>query len=273
MYSTYPYSSYSSGPDLSGFALAFTILSCIALIAAIVCAVILYKRYVSQKDEPLIKFSDKQTWGPYLRFERLAIDRILKALYLFLATNCAFSYVAIVIASIFSGSIGIFLAALFFGFIGLVIGEILVRLVFESTMLLVIVTNNTNAIRTTLDSGRGSIISPLVSQPSPTAPTPAPATPTQTPTAATSAEPIITSMQDTVAAAPAAATAPTTPQPAPAPTPEPAPAPTPEPAPEPAPAPEPTFVNPDGSWTCPKCGSTDNRGNFCKHCGTARPER
>jgi hypothetical protein len=119
------------------------VLLVVAFIASVVVSVIVYRNFVSTHDEPLIRIGHKETWGPFLRFERLAIDGILKALYLFFAVNAAFCWIAIVIASIFAGAAA-FLVAVLGGGILLVLIEIVLRLGYETRMLLVIITKNTN---------------------------------------------------------------------------------------------------------------------------------
>ena len=63
----------------------FVTLLVIAFIAAIVLAVAGYRKYVDDGDQQHFSLKDSSTWGPFFRFDKLVIDKILKALYLFCA--------------------------------------------------------------------------------------------------------------------------------------------------------------------------------------------
>ena len=156
------------------------ILIVIAFIAAIIVAVLGYKKYVTGPDEARINIKDQATWGPFLRFDSLLIDKIVKALYLFNALFIAFAYVAVVIGSIYDG-FGAFLGTLIFGFLALVVVELLVRVLHESIMLSVIVARNTSDIKRMMGGPQagGDVLPPMPVAPqpgpAPYAPAPAPA--------------------------------------------------------------------------------------------------
>ena len=38
-------------------------------------------------------------------------------------------------------------------------------------------------------------------------------------------------------------------------------------------APHTYSVREDGTWTCPTCGYSENKGRFCAECGSRRPEQ
>ena len=85
----YGYRSPSLGIDAMGG--IFVTLLVIAFIAAIVLAVAGYRKYVSDGTEQPFRLKDPGTWGPFLRFDKLVIDKILKALYIFCAIFTAMS--------------------------------------------------------------------------------------------------------------------------------------------------------------------------------------
>ena len=270
------------------------ILIVIAFIAAIIVAVLGYKKYVTGPDEARINIKDQATWGPFLRFDSLLIDKIVKALYLFNALFIAFAYVAVVIGSIYDG-FGAFLGTLIFGFLALVVVELLVRVFHESIMLSVIVARNTSDIKRMMGGPQaGSDVLP----PMPVAPQPGPApyvpTPAPAPTYSDRPYPMTYDAPSTSPFAPVAPVAPVAPA-APA-APE-APA-EPEvllapeapiepeapaddvevietvaeavPEPEPA-APAPVVPAPEqpATRTCPNCGAVVSpTAHFCIVCGT-----
>ena len=104
---------YNSNPfdQLLGFGSAFGVLMFIAFIAAIVLTVMGYKRFISDKNELHLSFKDKESWGPFLRFDILLIDKILKALYIFSALLVLFGCAAGALSSLSFG-FGAFLASL-----------------------------------------------------------------------------------------------------------------------------------------------------------------
>lgn len=209
----------------------------VSFIASIVLTVIGYKRYVHDGSALRFKPQDKATWGPFLRFDTLIIDKVMKALYLFLATFIALAFASGVIASLFGG-IGVFLVSLITGAISLVVVELFLRVSYELIMLTVVIARNTSEIKRAVCGGEAADADGI-SSPSPFAP----AYPFQ-------AEP----------AAPAAYTAYTAvPAPQPA-----APQPTPTPVPD-QPASQPA---PQQPAVCPACGTTVAPGSkFCGVCG------
>lgn len=240
---------YNSNPfdQLLGFGSAFGVLMFIAFIAAIVLTVMGYKRFISDKNELHLSFKDKESWGPFLRFDILLIDKILKALYIFSALLVLFGCAAGALSSLSFG-FGAFLASLVGMALLCILLEILLRVGYEFAMLNVMIARNTSDIRRKLFSD-------------------APAAP--------------------VAPAPVAPVAPAAPAPAPEAAPEapvvPEPAPTPEPdafetapttvldrsdqAPADSAPVAPTEVAPKASF-CPNCGAPVEPGDhFCGECG------
>ena len=243
---------YNSNPfdQLLGFGSAFGVLMFIAFIAAIVLTVMGYKRFISDKNELHLSFKDKESWGPFLRFDILLIDKILKALYIFSALLVLFGCAAGALSSLSFG-FGAFLASLVGMALLCILLEILLRVGYEFAMLNVMIARNTSDIRRKLFSDASS--APATPAPAPT-PSPAPVAP--------------------VAPAPAPE-APVASAPEPVPTPEPdafetapttvldrsnqAPA-------DPAPV-APTEVAPKASF-CPNCGAPVEPGDhFCGECG------
>lgn len=228
---------YDANPfgQLVNFGSAFGVLMFIALVAAIVLTVMGYKRFVSDKNELHLSYKDKKSWGPFLRFDILLIDKILKALYMFNALLVLFGCAAGALSSLSFG-FGAFLGALVGMIILCIVLELLLRVGYEFVMLNVMIARNTSDIRRKLFSD------------APTKPA-APASP--------------------------APEAPVAPEPEPAPTPEPdafetapttvldrsdqAPA-------DPAPV-APTEAAPKASF-CPNCGAPVEPGDhFCGECG------
>lgn len=236
-----------------GFAAALML---VAFIASIVLTVIGYKRFVGITPTLRIDPKDQRTWGPFLNFDTLIIDKVLKALYMFNAIFLALAIVVLAIAALSEG-FGAFVAALIGGAIAIVILELLLRLGYELIMMQVVIARNTSEIKRHLVGGEEADadgISPLSTEPAYVA-APAPVAPS----------------------APAYAPAPAPAAPAPAPVPAPVPVPAPAPAPEPVPAPEPELApeaapeaEPEVSaqLTCPVCGAPINAGDkFCAVCG------
>ena len=254
---------YNSNPfdQLLGFGSAFGVLMFIAFIAAIVLTVMGYKRFISDKNELHLSFKDKESWGPFLRFDILLIDKILKALYIFSALLVLFGCAAGALSSLSFG-FGAFLASLVGMALLCILLEILLRVGYEFAMLNVMIARNTSDIRRKLFSDASAAPA------APTAPAPAPAP--------VAPAPVVPVAPAAPAPAPEAAPeAPVAPEPEPAPTPEPdafetapttvldrsdqAPA-------DPAPV-APTEVAPKASF-CPNCGAPVEPGDhFCGACG------
>ncbi|MDD6358940.1 MAG: zinc-ribbon domain-containing protein [Parafannyhessea umbonata] len=243
---------YDSNPlgQLFGFGAAEGVLILVAFIAAIVLTVMGYKRFISDKNELHLSFKDKKSWGPFLRFDILLIDKILKALYIFNALFVLFACASVALSSLSFG-FGAFLGSLVGMALLCIVLEILLRVGYEFAILNVMIARNTSDIRRKLFSDASS--APATPAPAPT-PSPAPVAP--------------------VAPAPA-------PESAPAPAPEPVSTPEPDafetapttvldrsnqaPA-DPAPV-APTEVAPKASF-CPNCGAPVEPGDhFCGECG------
>ena len=158
----------------------------VAFIASIVLTVIGYKRFVIGSDSKLnIDPRDQRTWGPFLNFDTLIIDRVIKALYMFNAIFLALATVVGVIAALFAG-FEEFLLAVLGGAILLAVGELLLRLFYELVMMTVVIARNTSAIKRELckdevadADGISSLTPAPVPEPEPEpAPAPEPVAPT-----------------------------------------------------------------------------------------------
>ena len=138
-YNNYNYNAISALP-----ALLF-----IAVIVTVVLTVMIYKRYISSSNVKLIDFQDPRSVAAFLRFDTLLIDRILKALYLFNAIGLPVFGFAISLGVCFV-DFGSGLATLFFMAVGVLVGEVLLRLMYEAAMLRVVIARNTIAIKRAL---------------------------------------------------------------------------------------------------------------------------
>lgn len=123
-------------------------------VAAIVLTVLAYRKYVSADAHPSFKISDPKTWGPFVRFERLVVEKVLIALYLFLAIGLALLCAIIVVLGLIGAFMmtgqgygaagwGLFFLTLIVQAVIFLLGELLLRLGFELQMLLVIIARNT----------------------------------------------------------------------------------------------------------------------------------
>lgn len=184
MYSSPYYDSYYGGAAIGAGVTGILIL--ISLIASIVLTVIGYKKYISQPGDVRFNLADKSSWGPFLRFDTLLIDKIAKALYLFNAIFIALMAASTIIGSLFGGA-GAFFGGLIGGLVIFVAGELLLRVAYEAIMLAVITARNTIDIKRKLcgedvdTSGSGSTPMPAAPAPMPT--TSVPVAPTTVPTA------------------------------------------------------------------------------------------
>lgn len=145
----YDYNSYANYAVMNSMASAaavFMVLLLIGFIASIVLTVVLYKKYGSDNRQPSFRLGDKSTWGPFFKFDTLIIDSILKVLFIFCALDVAFFFIAVILASVALG-FGAFILTLIFGAIGLLISELVIRVSFEESMLSVIITHNTIALK------------------------------------------------------------------------------------------------------------------------------
>lgn len=131
------------------------ILMVVALVASIVLTVIGYFKYARIPGSKLIDVKDKDAIGPFLRFDTFLIERVLKILYMFFALFHAFSCVATLISSFvvnfLMGFVMVFVMA-----IVLVVGEILIRITYESRMLRIVIARNTTEIKQQLGGGSPS---------------------------------------------------------------------------------------------------------------------
>lgn len=226
----YGYSPYSQA---ASFGSAYLILCFIGFVAAIVLTILLYRKFGRTAGEQGLKPTDKSTWGPFIRFETMWIDKVIRVLYLFFALGFLFFMLALLLSS-FALGLGMFIGMLIFCTILTILVELFLRIGFEQVMLNVVIARNTTEIKNRLAAKDGD----------------APAAP--------------------AAPAPEPDPAPVAPAPAPGPMPTHVAAPEPPAVPaEPeqtAPAPEPPAPT---SKVCPTCG-TENALDavFCYNCGT-----
>lgn len=246
----YGYSSY--GPDLFsllGFAGGIWLsLTFIAFVAAIVCTVLLYRKYVYSFDKAQLK-SAKHDFGPFLRFEKFWSEKILIVLFIYNMCFIAFGSAAAVISllSMLSYDIG----SVFFGILTVVVifvlGEVFNRLFYEFFMLIVKMWRNTQDIRSaivgydaleTAPASSGSIPvsdhrASVDSQWSDVAP-----------------EAVVANQQ---VAAPMTGDSSKT-----------------NPLPVVQVSSQQDEINQTASWSCPVCGASNKAGSFCAQCGNRR---
>ncbi|MBR3385672.1 MAG: DUF4282 domain-containing protein [Atopobiaceae bacterium] len=122
------------------------VLGFVAFIASIVLTVILYRRYARVPGSRLVNLTDKSTWGPFLRFETLLIERILKVLYIFSMVFVPLALLAGALSS-FAMGFGVGMAALVGAIVVTVLAEVGIRLVYEAIMLNVVIARNTSDIK------------------------------------------------------------------------------------------------------------------------------
>ncbi len=238
----YGYNNYGYGSPSFGFGAAggiFATLLAIGFIAAIVLAVVVYRKYASDGNEQPLSLKDKSTWGPFLRFDKLVIDKILRALYIFCAIFTAFFFLALVLASLADG-IAVFLITLIMCAILCLIIELLERVSFESVMLSVIITHNTSDIKGMLERRPTTELPPAGPAPEPPF-QPGPVAPVE-PDSESPVAPVEPEQPQTPAT-----------QQAPAPAPE---------------ATSPEQTAPATGGFCPMCGAPIQPGShFCPECG------
>lgn len=151
-------SSYYGGSDVLSLLAAaggvWLTLSFIAFVAAIVCTVLIYRKFVSSQEHRGNSLG-KHDFGPFLRFEKFWSEKILIVLFIYNMCSIAFECAAAAIALLFaiayspSGAImGILLIALLF-----VVSEVMNRLFFEFIMLIVKMWRNTQEIRAAVAGG------------------------------------------------------------------------------------------------------------------------
>lgn len=180
---------FGSSSSSSGmYALAYAgasifVLGFIAFVAAIVVTVLLYKKYVST-GQPVKVPGAKRDWGPFFRFEDLWVEKILKALFIFVAALIAFESVAWMISALML--ITVDAGAAFMSVIGIailcIVLEVLNRVGFEFSMITILIWKNTNEIRKSVQGG--AVIAPVqpvaaAPEAQPVAPAPVAAQPTQ----------------------------------------------------------------------------------------------
>lgn len=151
----YGYNTYGSPmTSWANFGGALGVLMLIAFIAAILLTVMGYKHFISDKSDMHLSLSDKRSWGPFLRFDVLLIDKILKALYLFNTLMIAFGCLAVALSSISFG-VGAFLGTLVVMAIVCILLELLCRIVNEFLILNIVIARNTSDIKRDLRGLKG----------------------------------------------------------------------------------------------------------------------
>ena len=150
------------------------VLSVIAFIAAIVVTVLLYMKYISEGK--VTTQATKHDWGPFFRFESLIIEKILKVLYLFTTCLIAFEAIASVIASftIIVYAPGMAITGIITILIVCALLELLNRLGFEFTLMIVLIWKNTSDIRKAMkNSSANNTVSPTAASTSAASSSPA----------------------------------------------------------------------------------------------------
>ena len=208
------------------------VLSVIAFIAAIVVTVLLYMKYISEGK--VTTQATKHDWGPFFRFESLIIEKILKVLYLFTTCLIAFEAIASVIASftIIVYAPGMAITGIITILIVCALLELLNRLGFEFTLMIVLIWKNTSDIRKAMkNSSANNTVSSTAASTSAASSSPAAGTTAPMP----SIKEVIT--ENELSKKPETA----------------------------------SFVQSKStSWICPQCGNTNKAGTFCSQCGTKK---
>ncbi len=223
-------SNVQSSAILGSFGI-FMVLGFIAFVAAIVVTVLLYRKFVSDGTP---RVSGKRDWRPFFRFETLLIDKILKAFYIFTSCLIAFESVAAIVAglcSLIANPLGA-LAGIIVIAIGCIVLEVLNRLGFEQTMLMILVWRNTSDLRKGLvgDLSYGS----------------APSGSADNGAAQSSSYPAGDSAGYSGATHPATPSAQSSSYG--------------------------SSAASSAAWTCPSCGAANKAGSFCSQCGKRKPE-
>lgn len=230
-------SSYRGGSDIfsllsisGGIWLSLTF---IAFIAAIVCTVLIYKKYVS---EPVVNKApgSKHDFGPFLRFEKFWSEKILIVLFLYNMCFIAFGSAAAAISLL--STIAYSAAGALFGILLVVVlfvlGEVSNRLFYEFFMFIVKMWRNTQDIRAVLTGNSGFTASNSESDV------------TQSDSSKTVTGNKIASNVEYLDPS---ATNPI------------------------SPVSNPPYANAKGfSWTCSSCGTENKAGVFCSQCGKRR---
>lgn len=145
-------SSYYGGGDIFSLLYfagsAWAALSFVAFVAAVVCTVLLYRKYVSSSPQ-VAKRNGKHDFGPFFRFERFWSEKILIVLFIYNMCSIAFECAATAVALLFAlpYDAGSVFVAILFVVLLFVVSEVLNRLFFEFFMLIVKMWRNTQEIR------------------------------------------------------------------------------------------------------------------------------
>lgn len=246
----YGYSSY--GPDLFsllGFAGGIWLsLTFIAFIAAIVCTVLLYRKYVSSFDNNQLK-NAKHDFGPFLRFEKFWSEKILIVLFIYNMCFIAFGSAAAVISllSMLTYDVGSVFIAIFTVAMLFVLGEVFNRLFYEFFMLIVKMWRNTQDIRSAIVGNDAFESASVYCEPAKE-----PYHQVSVNTQGSAVAPENTNANQRVAASEAVDFSKTNPLPV---------VQTP---------PQQGVFDQDSSWSCPACGASNKAGVFCSQCGKRR---
>ena len=246
----YGYSSY--GPDLFsllGFAGGIWLsLTFIAFIAAIVCTVLLYKKYVSSFDKNQLK-NAKHDFGPFLRFEKFWSEKILIVLFIYNMCFIAFGSAAAVISllSMLTYDVGSVFIAILTVVVLFVLSEVLNRLFYEFFMLIVKMWRNTQDIRSAVVGNDASESASVYC-----GPVQEPYHQVSVNTQGSAFVPDSANADQRVAASEAVDFSKTNPLPV---------VQTP---------PQQGVLDQNSSWSCPSCGASNKAGVFCSQCGMRR---
>lgn len=246
----YGYSSYGSDLfSLLGFAGGIWLsLTFIAFVAAIVCTVLLYRKYVSSFDKNQLK-NAKHDFGPFLRFEKFWSKKILIVLFIYNMCFIAFGSAAAVISllSMLTYDAGSVFIAILTVVVLFVLGEVFNRLFYEFFMLIVKMWRNTQDIRSVLVGNDALESAPVYCEPA-QEPYPQASVNSQ----GSSVAPESANADQRVAASEAVDFSKTNPLPV-------AQA-----------SPQQGGFDQNSSWSCPACGASNNAGVFCSQCGMRR---
>ena len=152
----YGYDSYG-GLHAAGIAGAvFVILLLVSFVASIALTVLGYIKFARVPGEKLFDFASKDAVGPFLRFDTFLLERILKILYMFSALFFAFTCVSAGISLLFLDFLAGLITFLVLAVV-IVLGEVGIRMGYESSMLRVVIARNTTQIRKALSQEDGSM--------------------------------------------------------------------------------------------------------------------
>ena len=233
----YGYSSYGSDLfSLLGFAGGIWLsLTFIAFVAAIVCTVLLYRKYVSSFDKNQLK-NAKHDFGPFLRFEKFWSEKILIVLFIYNMCFIAFGSAAAVIS---------LLSMLTYDAGSVFIAILTVVVLFF--MLIVKMWRNTQDIRSVLVGNDALESAPVYCEP-----VQEPYRQASVNSQGSSVAPESANADQRVAASEAVDFSKTNPLPV-------AQA-----------SPQQGGFDQNSSWSCPACGASNKAGVFCSQCGMRR---